>query len=115
MAQILVRDIDPEVLEQLKQRAKRNNRSLSAEVKTIIEQRRWSQLQRVQAEVHQKVLDRLGTNEQLGDYRSSGCAGSVRTLQSETRLQIADVLGRGNARFTILIHETPPAWLGHAR
>jgi len=38
MAQILVRDIDPEVLEQLKQRAKRNNRSLSAEVKTIIEQ-----------------------------------------------------------------------------
>jgi len=37
-------------------------------VKTIIEQRRWSQLQRVQAEVHQKVLDRLGTNEQLLAY-----------------------------------------------
>src|SRR5688572_24199730 len=38
MAQILVRDIAPEVLDQLKQRAKRNNRSLSAEVKTILEQ-----------------------------------------------------------------------------
>lgn len=37
-------------------------------VKTVLEQRRWSQLQRVQAEVHQKVLDRLGTNEQLLAY-----------------------------------------------
>ena len=30
-------------------------------------------------------------------------------------LRIADVLGRGNARFPILIHESPPAWLRHAR
>jgi len=37
-------------------------------VKTLLEQRRWNQLQRVQAEVHQKVLDRLGTNEQLLAY-----------------------------------------------
>ncbi|HEX5041923.1 MAG TPA: hypothetical protein VFV75_03405 [Candidatus Polarisedimenticolaceae bacterium] len=37
-------------------------------VKTVLEQRRWSQLQRVQAEVHQKVLDRLGSNEQLLAY-----------------------------------------------
>jgi hypothetical protein len=37
-------------------------------VKTLLEQRRWSRLQRVQAEVHQKVLDRLGTNEQLLAY-----------------------------------------------
>ena len=41
--------------------------------------------------------------------------GAVRSLETETGLQIADVLGRGNARFTILIHETPPAWLRHAR
>ena len=41
--------------------------------------------------------------------------GTIRSLETETRLQIADVLGRGNARFTILIHETPPAWLRHAR
>ena len=40
---------------------------------------------------------------------------SIRPLETETGLQIADVLGRGNARLTILIHETPPAWLGHAR
>ncbi len=37
-------------------------------VKTLLEQRRWTRLQRVQAEVHQKVLDRLGTNEQLMAY-----------------------------------------------
>src|SRR6185436_9588953 len=37
--------------------------------------------------------------------------GAVRSLETETCFQIADVLGRGNARFTILIHETPPAWL----
>lgn len=37
-------------------------------VKTLLEQRRWNRLQRVQAEVHQKVLDRLGTNEQLMAY-----------------------------------------------
>jgi hypothetical protein len=37
-------------------------------IKTLIEQRRWSRLQRVQAEVHQKVLDRLASNEQLLAY-----------------------------------------------
>jgi len=51
--------------------------------------------------------------------RASGASGRGRgaiwSLETETRLQIADVLGRGNARFTILIHETPPAWLRHAR
>jgi hypothetical protein len=37
-------------------------------IKTLLEQRRWNALQRVQAEVHQKMLDRLGWNEQLLAY-----------------------------------------------
>ena len=37
MSQILIRDLDPIFVEQLKERAKRNHRSLSAEVKTILE------------------------------------------------------------------------------
>ena len=36
--------------------------------KTLLEQRRWRHLARVQAEVHNKVLDRLATNEQLLAY-----------------------------------------------
>ena len=38
MSQILVRDLAPETVEQLKQRAKRNRRSLNAEVLTILEE-----------------------------------------------------------------------------
>jgi plasmid stability protein len=38
MSQILVRDLSPEVVEKLKLRAKRNRRSLAAEVRTILDQ-----------------------------------------------------------------------------
>lgn len=38
MAQILVRDLDEEVVEQLKKRAQKGGRSLQSEVKNIIEQ-----------------------------------------------------------------------------
>ena len=38
MAQILVRDLDDDIVQQLKDRAKRDGRSLQAEVKTILEQ-----------------------------------------------------------------------------
>ncbi len=37
MPQLLVRDLSPEVIEQLKKRARRNGRSMQSEVKTIIE------------------------------------------------------------------------------
>lgn len=37
MAQVLVRDIDPEVLDRLKEQARRNGRSLQGEVKAILE------------------------------------------------------------------------------
>lgn len=37
MAQVLVRDLDPEVLERLKSRAKLHGRSLQGELKTILE------------------------------------------------------------------------------
>lgn len=37
MAQVLVRDLDPEVIERLKSRARRHGRSLQSEVKSILE------------------------------------------------------------------------------
>ena len=37
MAQVLIRDLDPETLEQLKHRAKLHGRSLQGELKTILE------------------------------------------------------------------------------
>ncbi len=37
MSQVLVRDLDPAVLERLKQRAAQSGRSLQAELKTILE------------------------------------------------------------------------------
>jgi len=38
MAQILIRSLDPDVVERLKKRAKEDGRSLQAEVKHILEQ-----------------------------------------------------------------------------
>jgi hypothetical protein len=38
MAQVLVRDLDPAVVEGLKERARRHRRSLQGELKTILEE-----------------------------------------------------------------------------
>lgn len=37
-------------------------------IRTLIEQKRWKQLSRTQNEVHNKLLDRFGTSEQLIEY-----------------------------------------------
>jgi hypothetical protein len=37
-------------------------------IRTLIEQRRWKQLSRTQSEVHNKILDRFNTTEQLLEY-----------------------------------------------
>jgi hypothetical protein len=37
-------------------------------IRTLIEQRRWRQLSRTQSDVHNKILDRFNTTEQLLDY-----------------------------------------------
>jgi hypothetical protein len=37
-------------------------------IKTLIEQRRWSRLSRIQTEVHSKLLDRFTSNEELLAY-----------------------------------------------
>lgn len=37
-------------------------------LRTLIEQRRWSRLSRTQSEVHNKILERVGTSEALLDY-----------------------------------------------
>jgi hypothetical protein len=49
-------------------------------VRKLIDYRRWSRLAKVQAEVHAKLLDRMGTNEELMAYIQSP-AGS-RFLES---------------------------------
>jgi plasmid stability protein len=38
MSQVLIRDLDPELIEHLKQRAAKHGRSLQAELKSILEQ-----------------------------------------------------------------------------
>jgi hypothetical protein len=38
MAQVLIRDVDPEVVEKLKVRARRNQRSLEAELRVILKE-----------------------------------------------------------------------------
>lgn len=40
-------------------------------VRTLVEQRRWSRLSRTQAEVHNKILDRFGSTEELLAYVKS--------------------------------------------
>lgn len=37
-------------------------------IRTLIEQKRWSRLSRTQSEVHNKILDRFGTSEELLAY-----------------------------------------------
>ena len=37
-------------------------------IRTIIEQRRWNRLSRTQAEVHNKILDRFGSSEEVLSY-----------------------------------------------
>ena len=37
-------------------------------VRTVIEQKRWSRLSRTQTEVHNKILDRFGSSEELRAY-----------------------------------------------
>ena len=56
MSQILVRDLDPELVERLKQRAKRNRRSLQAEVKVILESAANPRIQRREV---LEIMDRI--------------------------------------------------------
>jgi hypothetical protein len=37
-------------------------------IKTVLEQRRWSRLSKIQAEVHSKLMDRFSSNEELLTY-----------------------------------------------
>ena len=46
-------------------------------IRTLIEQRRWKQLSRTQSDVHNKILDRFGTSEELLAYVRSP-AGKMR-------------------------------------
>lgn len=44
-------------------------------VRTLIEQQRWKQLSRTQSEVHNKILDRFNTSEQLLEYIRTPAGG----------------------------------------
>ena len=65
MSNILVRDLSPETVNNLKERAKRNHRSLQAEVRDILEREGKSRLSR---EEFLKVMD--GIRERAGPQTS---------------------------------------------
>ena len=65
MSNILVRGLSEETLSDLKERAKRNNRSLAAEVREILERDRKSRLTR---EEFLKIMD--GIRERSGPQTS---------------------------------------------
>jgi hypothetical protein len=44
-------------------------------IRTLVEQNRWKQLSRTQSEVHNKILDRFNTSEQLLDYIRTPAGG----------------------------------------
>jgi hypothetical protein len=44
-------------------------------IRTLIEQKRWKQLSRTQSEVHNKILDRFNTSEQLLEYIRTPAGG----------------------------------------
>jgi hypothetical protein len=44
-------------------------------IRTLIEQKRWKQLSRTQSEVHNKILDRFSTTEQLLEYIRTPAGG----------------------------------------
>lgn len=44
-------------------------------IRTLIEQRRWKQLSRTQSDVHNKILDRFNTTEQLLEYIRTPAGG----------------------------------------
>lgn len=44
-------------------------------IRTLIEQKRWKQLSRTQSEVHNKILDRFSTSEQLIEYIRTPAGG----------------------------------------
>jgi hypothetical protein len=54
--------------------------SLSWLIRTLIEHRRWSRLTRTQAEVHNKLLDRFTSNEEVMAYMQT--TGGKRFLES---------------------------------
>ena len=69
MAQVLIRDVEDEIVEALKERAKRNQRSLQGELKLIVTQA--AQATRIDPALLAKAVGRLGRAFQA---RSSGAA-----------------------------------------
>jgi plasmid stability protein len=65
MAQVLVRDLDPEVVEAIRESARRHNRSLEAELRVILESeaaRVSTDFWRVAERLRRRVTDRQRTD-----------------------------------------------------
>ncbi|HLF81830.1 MAG TPA: hypothetical protein VI410_08680 [Anaerolineales bacterium] len=59
MSQILIRDLSPDTVEQLKERAKRNRRSLQAELRLLLEEAALRERRRVHREEYLRIIDRI--------------------------------------------------------
>lgn len=75
MAQVLIRDLDPDVVERLKLRARKNNRSLEAELREILElavRADFSEARRLAKQIREKLAGRRHTDstELLAEDRS---------------------------------------------
>lgn len=68
MAQVLVRELDPETVERLKERAARHGRSLEAELRLILEQaaaRDSAQAAVLAAKIRRRLIGRTHTDSAL--------------------------------------------------
>ena len=79
MAQIIVRSLDDDVVEALKKRAERNNRSLEAEVRNILEQaseqlswdEAWQQVDAFREQMKKSGRTFSDSGEMLGRIREA--------------------------------------------
>lgn len=79
MAQILVRELADDVVVRLKERARRNNRSLQGEVKAVLER----EAERMSGDEMRATIDAWHTRWRMEDRRFSDSTKIVRELRDE--------------------------------
>jgi len=81
-------------------------------IRTLIEQRRWTRLSKTQADVHNKLLDRFASNEELLNYIQTPAgrrfleSAPIPLDQPSTR-PVSAPIGRRRYRFALREHERP--------
>ena len=71
MSQLLIRDVDPQTIKQLKSQAKAHNRTLQAELKSIV-------LSATKLSVHEARVDCLEWQKKLSGKKHSDSAALLR-------------------------------------